>query len=299
MTINRREFARLTGGLVLGGLMARSSPGLAGESSNYVIAHGHAPFYAAHLYPGSPLTLSEQALREAGQNVLALTFDDGPNPANDTEILRLLAEYNAVATFFVIGNKVARHVDLLKQMLKAGCEIGNHSWQHPMMATLSAEAQLAELHQTDELLTGNGIPVKWFRPPYGSYDTLTQTIAQTEALETILWSVDSQDWKGSPPDEIAARVIANLSPGAVVLMHSIKSHTVTALPKILAYAKANNYRFVTLSEWKQVMIEVNPIAVRLAAERAERKAEDHKAPESNPAKLAEAPHGAEPAKATR
>jgi peptidoglycan/xylan/chitin deacetylase (PgdA/CDA1 family) len=291
--MNRREFARLTGGMVLGGLVARAAPGLAGESSNYVVTHGHAPFYTAHLYPGSPLTLSEAALREAGENVLALTFDDGPAPANDIEILRLLAEYNAVATFFVIGNKVARHLDLLKQMVQAGCEIGNHSWEHPMMTTLSADAQLAELRQTDALLTGAGIPVKWFRPPYGDYDSVTQTIARTEALETILWSVDSQDWKGSPPDTIAERVIGNLSPGAVVLMHSIKSHPVTALPQILAFAKANNYRFVTLSEWKEVMIRVDPIAVRMAAERAERRAG------GAPAKLAEVPHGTEPPKATR
>ena len=148
MTMTRREFARLTGSLMLGGLVARSPSALAGESSDYVVTHGHAPFYAAHLYPGSPLTLSEQALREAGENVLALTFDDGPSAVNDVEILRLLAEYDAVATFFVIGNKVAHHIDLLKQMLNAGCEIGNHSWQHPMLTTLSAEAQLAELHQT-------------------------------------------------------------------------------------------------------------------------------------------------------
>ena len=76
-------------------------------------------------------------------------------------------------------------------------------------------------------------------------------------------------------------------------MHSIKSHTVTALPKILAFAKANNYRFVTLSEWKEVMIRVDPIAVRMAAERAERRAG------GAPAKLAEVPHGTEPPKANR
>ena len=283
MRINRRDFAKLTGGLLLGGSLARPSFAAAGESSSYIIKHGHAPFYAAHLYPGSSLTLSERALRETGENVLALTFDDGPAPGNDNEILRLLAQYNAVATFFVIGNKVAHHVDLLHQMVAAGCEIGNHSWRHPMLTTLSADAQLDELRQTDDLLAGAGIPVKWFRPPYGDYDTLTQTIAQTEALETILWSVDSRDWKGSAPDIIANRVIADISPGAVILMHSTKTHTVQALPKILEYAKANNYRFVTLSEWKQIMVRVDPVAVRIAAESRPSAA----APE--PAKIAEAP----------
>jgi hypothetical protein len=184
-------------------------------------------------------------------------------------------------------------------MLNAGCEIGNHSWQHPMLTTLSAEAQLAELHQTDDLLATNGIPVKWFRPPYGAYDSVTHTIAQNEGLETILWSVDSQDWKGGEPDVIARRVIENLSPGAVVLMHSIKTHTVAALPKILAYAKENKYRFVTLSEWKQIMIKVDPIAVRLAAERAERRAAaEHKTSAAEPAKAVEAAKTADSVKAT-
>lgn len=283
MRINRRDFARLTGGLLLGGSLARPSFAAAGESSSYVVKHGHAPFYTAHLYPGSSLTLSERALRETGENVLALTFDDGPAPGNDNEILRLLAKYNAVATFFVIGNKVAHHLDLLHEIVAAGSEIGNHSWRHPMLTTLSADAQLEELRQTDDMLAGAGIPVKWFRPPYGDYDTLTQTIAQTEALETILWSVDSRDWKGSPPDIIANRVIADISPGAVILMHSTKTHTVLALPKILEYAKANNYRFVTLSEWKQIMIRTDPIAARMAAESKSAAA----APE--PAKIAEAP----------
>lgn len=292
MRINRRDFTRMAGGLLIGGSM---SPALAaaGESSGYVAKHGRAPFYASHLYPGSSLTLSERALRESGENVLALTFDDGPAPGNDNEILRLLAQYKAVATFFVIGNKVAHHVDLLHQMVAAGCEIGNHSWRHPMLTTLSADAQLDELRQTDDLLAGAGIPLKWFRPPYGDYDTLTQTIAHTEGLETILWSVDSRDWKGSAPDIIANRVIGDISPGAVILMHSTKTHTVQALPKILDYATRNGYRFVTLSEWKQIMIRVDPIAARMAAE-------SKTASVAEPAKIAEAPKmGMEGPKAVR
>ena len=267
MRINRRDFTRLTSGLLLGlgGAMARPSSVLAGDGS-YIARHGRAPFYAAHLYPGSSLTLSERALHETGENVIALTFDDGPAPTNDQEILRLLAQYGAVATFFVIGSKAAHHLDLMQQMVAAGCEIGNHTWRHPMMTTLSGDSQLEELRQTDDLLTGAGIQPKWFRPPYGDYDSLTQTIAQSEALETILWSVDSRDWKGGAPEAIAQRVIEDISPGAVILMHSTKANTVASLPRILEYAKSHGYRFVTLSEWKQIMIRTDPIATRMAVE---------------------------------
>ena len=233
------------------------------------------------------------ALHETGENVIALTFDDGPAPNNDPEILRLLAQYGAVATFFVIGSKVGRHMDLLQQMVAAGCEVGNHSWRHPMMTTLSADAQQEELRQTDDLLASAGIQPRWFRPPYGDYDSLTQNIAQTEALETILWSVDSRDWKGGAPEVIAQRVIDDISPGAVILMHSTKSNTVGALPRILEYGKSHGYRFVTMSEWKQIMIRTDPIATRMAVESKSANAgEAAKATVTEPAKTTVA----EPAK---
>ncbi len=298
MRINRRDFTRLTSGLLLGlgGAVTRPPSAQAADGS-YIARYGRAPFYASHLYPGSSLTLSERALHETGENVIALTFDDGPAPNNDPEILRLLADYGAVATFFVIGSKIGHHADLLQQMLTAGCEIGNHSWRHPMMTSLSADAQQEELRQTNDLLANLGIPLHWFRPPYGDYDSLTQTIAQTENLETILWSVDSRDWKGGPADVLAQRVIDGITPGAVILMHSTKAPTVAALPKILEFAKSHGYRFVTMSEWKQIMIRTDPIAARMATESKTASSGDPAKPATGePAKPAAA--AAEPAKGT-
>jgi peptidoglycan/xylan/chitin deacetylase (PgdA/CDA1 family) len=251
MRINRRDFSVLAGGLVagLGGLLACPARVLARPT----------PFYTAHVYPGSPIKLSEKALREHGETAIALTFDDGPDPENDTEILRLLAQYKAVATFFVIGKKAANHLDLIKAMVDAGCEIGNHSWTHPMLTRLNADAQQAEMRQTNDLLAGAGVEVNWLRPPYGDYDTLTRTIAQSESMETILWSIDPSDWKSPPAETIVKRITEDLAPGSVVLMHSTRAHSVAALPRILEFATANHYRFVTLSEWKQIMLRVSPL----------------------------------------
>jgi peptidoglycan/xylan/chitin deacetylase (PgdA/CDA1 family) len=251
--IDRRNFTLMAGGLLvgLGGLVARPSLALANPPP--------APFYTAHVYPGGPVTLSERTLRDHGQNVIALTFDDGPDQTNDAEILRLLAAYQAKATFFLIGSKAASHLDLVKAMVDAGCEIGNHSWSHPMLTKLSAEEQLAEMSRTDDLLSGAGIKARWLRPPYGDYDSQVRGIARGQALETILWSVDPSDWKSPPAQTIVQRVTQGMTPGAVILMHSTRAHTVAALPSILHHAKANNFRFVTLSEWKQIMIEVNPV----------------------------------------
>ncbi len=250
MRITRREFSVLAGGLVggLGGLIARPVQALAHPT----------PFYTAHVYPGSPITLSEKALREHGETAIALTFDDGPDPTHDFEILRLLAQYHAVATFFVIGSKAVNHLDLLKAMVAAGCEVGNHSWTHPMLTRLNADGQLAEMRQTSALLAGAGIKVNWLRPPYGDYDAQTRAIAQGESMETILWSIDPSDWKSPPAETIVKRITGDMAPGSVVLMHSTRAHTVEALPRILEFATANKYRFVTLSEWKQIMIRVSP-----------------------------------------
>jgi peptidoglycan/xylan/chitin deacetylase (PgdA/CDA1 family) len=247
MKISRRDFSALAGGMVagLGSMVAR--PVLATP----------APFYTAYVYPGSPIPFSEKALRAHGETAIALTFDDGPDPGNDGVILQLLAQYKAVATFFVIGSKAARHLDLIQAMVTAGCEIGNHSWSHPMLTHLSLEDQATEMRKTNALLADANIKVNWLRPPYGDYDHQTRAIAEKESMETILWSIDPSDWKSPPANTIATRITRNLAPGAIVLMHSTRAHSVKALPRILEFATANHYRFVTLSEWKHIMLRAN------------------------------------------
>ena len=135
-----------------------------------------------------------------GAGVLALTFDDGPAPGNDSEILRLLARHGAVATFFVIGSAIGAHFELLERMVAAGCEIGNHSWSHAVLPGLPPGVQRGEVRATNEVLAGIGIRPRWFRPPYGRTGAETEAIARAEGLESILWSLDSQDWTGHGAD---------------------------------------------------------------------------------------------------
>ena len=231
---------------------------LAGATAPMAVRADEPPFYTAHVYPGGAVTLSEAALRAHDKKVIALTFDDGPDPINDPAILRLLASHKAVATFFVIGRDADGRLDQIKAMIAAGNEIGNHSWNHRMFARMPGDVQAAEMRRTDELLASAGISVHWFRPPYGSYTTETLSVAKGEGLETILWSADPSDWRNPRPATIARRVIRDIRPGAVILMHSTSSHTVSALPAILDHATANGFQFVTLSEWKRIMIEVDP-----------------------------------------
>ena len=186
------------------------------------------------------------------EKIVALTFDDGPEPDNDPEILRLLARHGAVATFFVIGARIGDEDALLRQIRDAGCEIGNHGWTHRPLPTLSVAEQLAELVQTRERLAAAGTPAVWFRPPYGSGDAMTAQLVASVGLQPILWSVDSRDWDGSPPEAIRERVIEGMAPGAVILLHSPAASTLAALPEILDFATAEGYRCVTLTTWKQI-----------------------------------------------
>ena len=195
-----------------------------------------------------------------GAGVLALTFDDGPAPGNDSEILRLLARHGAVATFFVIGSAIGAHFELLERMVAAGCEIGNHSWSHAVLPGLPPGVQRGEVRATNEVLAGIGIRPRWFRPPYGRTGAETEAIARAEGLESILWSLDSQDWTGHGADETARRVIGGLASGAVILLHSTADNSVAALPRILEHAAGRGYRFVTLSEWRRLAGGGEPVS---------------------------------------
>lgn len=256
--INRRRLLALAGGLLGGSALA--SRAAWAEGSSMAARQGQAAFESAHLYPGSGIKLSVNALKAMGENVIALTFDDGPDPVNDREIMRILAEYKAQATFFVIGRNAQRHMDVVAELVAAGHEIGNHSFNHPMLTTRDVDQQAQELRQTNDLLALSGVPVRWFRPPYGDFDSLTVTVARAEGMETILWSVDSRDWKGGAPSAIANRITSHLTPGAVVLMHSTRHTSTQALIEVMATAKAQGYRFVTMSQWKEIMLRSVPPA---------------------------------------
>ncbi|HYH17992.1 MAG TPA: polysaccharide deacetylase family protein [Azospirillum sp.] len=235
--------------LVLAALLLAAPPARAGELS-YAARHGKADFLTAHLYPGASIVLAPKQLRE---NIAALTFDDGPDGTNDPEILRILAEHGAPATFFVVGRNAARHPRLLREIAAAGHEIGNHTFEHVRLITQNPQQQDAALRRTNTLLSAAGVAPRWFRPPFGSYDEHTLSVARANGLETILWTIDSKDYRDLPAAVVEERVMRDLAPGSVVLMHSNHRNTVEALPNILARARMAGVRFVTLTEWKALM----------------------------------------------
>ncbi|MFG1374665.1 polysaccharide deacetylase family protein [Xanthobacter oligotrophicus] len=183
-------------------------------------------------------------------NYIAMTFDDGPNPETTPQLLAILKERGIKATFFVLGNMVAKHPEVLKMISDEGHEIGNHSWSHPQLTRISQAAVEKELGNTSEaIFQVTGKRPMYLRPPYGSMKpTLRAMIEEKYGLTTVNWAVDPNDWKFRDSQKVHDAIIAQVTPGAIVLSHDIYPTTVAAMPRILDELIAKGYKFGTISE---------------------------------------------------
>jgi peptidoglycan-N-acetylglucosamine deacetylase len=251
MTVLSRRTALGAGlALALGSRQGRAEA--PAKVRSYAATHGHAPFETAHLLPGDPLDLARVDRNAAATRVIALTIDDGPD-ANDHRILDILRTNGAKATFFEIGRKIVEHPEITKAVIRSGNEVGNHSLDHVMMSDVPPAEQARNLSETNRLLDRLGAAPAWFRPPFGDFDDGVAALARANGLRSVVWTLDTKDWKGLDAAAIAGRVTANLRPGTIVLMHSTKTPTVEALPTILAEGQRQGYRFVTMTEWYAAM----------------------------------------------
>lgn len=169
--------------------------------------------------------------------VVALTFDDGPDPRYTAPILDILGRYGAPATFFMVGRLAAAHPELVLQVASAGHAVGGHTWNHVDLRTLPDAAYPGEVDNTDGLLsTITNQPIRCVRPPRGDTDARVTTLLAARGMANIIWSVDPTDWGQPGPQVIAQRTLAAAVPGAILLLHDgggDRSQTVAALPLIL------------------------------------------------------------------
>jgi len=188
------------------------------------------------------------------RKLLALTFDDGPSPSYTPQILAILAKYRARATFFQLGVCAAGHPELTRAVAAAGHELAVHSWSHPYLTKLSAEAVTADSKRCVALfhrLVGPGLVVRWERPPYGATNAQVRSAIEAAGLRQILWNLDTNDWRKPGAAVIAQRVLSGARHGAVVLMHDgggNREGTVEALRQVVPALQARGYELVTLSE---------------------------------------------------
>lgn len=183
------------------------------------------------------------------ERMLALTFDDGPDPQVTPVVLATLKRHEARATFFVLGRNVRRWPELVKQAAGEGHAVGSHAYSHPERCSpAEARRQLAETADLIEQATGDRPTL--FRPPYGiTTGNLCET-ALGEDYTAVLWTISSADSRPISAVTIAQNVIHTPNPGDIVLMHDGAGHAATAkaLEQILTELGATGFRFVTLPE---------------------------------------------------
>ncbi len=202
--------------------------------------------------PGPAAMVVRGGIYATAPSEVALTFDDGPTPNSTPLILDVLERTHTPATFFVLGRYVSAFPYLLQREWADGFAIGYHSWDHPDMTTLSAASVQAQFANTMTTVRDAIGPsgCHWFwRPPYGSYNAYVVSQAQGFGLTTVTWDVDPADWSRPGVQAIAARVLANVHPGAIVLMHdgpALREQTAAALPIILQGLKDRGLQPVTL-----------------------------------------------------
>jgi peptidoglycan/xylan/chitin deacetylase (PgdA/CDA1 family) len=181
---------------------------------------------------------------------IAMTFDDGPSATLTPKLLDILAAHHIKATFFVIGENVAEHPEIVARAAREGHEIGNHSWSHPNFAKMSDASVRSQLQRTDDAIkSATGARPTLLRPPYGSITTREKRwIHDQFGYQIILWDVDPYDWKRPGPSVVRSRILKETRPGSIVLSHDIHPGTIEAMPSTLDALEAKGFKFVTVSE---------------------------------------------------
>lgn len=194
---------------------------------------------------------------------LALTFDDGPNPAWTPRLLEILAERNVKATFFMVGRSAEAESALVRQVATAGHLVGNHSWSHPNLARTPSRVVRDELVRTSDTLAQIlGCPIRFFRPPYGARRPFALRTARELGMTPVTWNAMTSDWADPSADHIVAELIRkvgrNQQAGSAsnIVLHdgshrglgANRGPSVGAVAQLLAHYGAT-HRFVTLDTW--------------------------------------------------
>lgn len=190
------------------------------------------------------------------QNVVALTFDDGPDPTYTPTVLRLLDRANARATFFLIGRHAREYPPLVRAAVDAGMEVGDHTWSHPQLPSLSTMAAISEVQRGRSALEAAGAgTIHLFRAPYGLVTPSELRAIDDQRLTPVHWTLALDHWAGWSDPVAAARSIADaIQPGAIVLAHDARDGAVSRTSAIrivgalLPILTQRGYRLVTVSE---------------------------------------------------
>ena len=182
---------------------------------------------------------------ERDDKVISVTFDASWGGDKTLKILDLLDQYNAKATFFLVGIWVDKYPELVQEIANRGHEIGNHSDSHAHFTQISDAQIRQELEDcSDKIEALTGTRPTLFRPPYGDYNSKVITVVRDAGYEAVQWSIDSLDWKNRGVSDLVKRATNNVQPGDIILFHNDSQYIVEALPAILQYYQAQGFSMI-------------------------------------------------------
>lgn len=201
--------------------------------------------------------LTSLACVRSTERVLALTFDDGPDPEHTPQVLDVLAAHRAQATFFVLVERARAHPELVQRMVVEGHEVALHGQDHSRLSTLPArEAVRRVAAARTELATLVGRPVRLYRPAYGAQSLGQLVGTRMLGLDVVLWSAWCRDWQNDAADEVLARARDAVHPGAILLLHdgcgdpalgSPSFSRAAVVDALLAHLRQGAWQVVTVS----------------------------------------------------
>ena len=182
------------------------------------------------------------------QPMVALTFDDGPSVYDD-RILAALEAVNGKATFFMVGNRIPKYISQVQRMAIDGCELGNHTWDHDKLTTLTPEEIVDTVATTNEAIRmATGQYASVVRPPYGSVNDTVKATLGNMGYSPILWSIDTRDWETRNAASTINAVMSKVQDGDIILMHSLYDASAQAAEQIIPALAAKGYALVTVSQ---------------------------------------------------
>ena len=194
-----------------------------------------------------PVKENQERKINTNKKMVALTFDDGPNPISTNKILDTLESYNVVATFFDLGTLMERYPNVTQREEKIGCEVGTHTYSHVNLNTLNGDALQIEINKSNDVFERVlGHQPTLTRPPYGNANALVKSTVQTPLIN---WDVDTLDWKTRNVDSLIANIDSySTLDGRIILMHSIYGTTADAVKILVPKLINEGYELVTVSE---------------------------------------------------
>lgn len=192
------------------------------------------------------MNITELNTQDLSRKKVALTFDDGPNAKYTEKLLDGLKERGVRATFFLLGKQVEKSPELVKKMHEDGHLIGNHSYEHVNLSSLSDEAAMVQVDKTNEAIYKiTGEFPEYIRPPFGCWKS---NLDYKATMIEVLWNVDPLDWKTDHADTVVKKVLNEVREDDIILLHDASESSVEAAFRIIDTLQNKGFEFVTVEE---------------------------------------------------